>query len=289
MNLPSRSTVSAGLAGDARKRARTKARLAAREGARVEAPAAAAPAGARIAVGFLPPEALTPNARNARVHSARQVARIADSIRAFGFNAPLLIDAEGGVLAGHGRLAAARRLGLKEVPTIRLDHLTEAQRRAFMIADNRLGELASWDTNRLAVELRELKDLDLDFALPATGFELKEIELRIGAADAGEGRSPSPDGLSGAGGSLAGDVIAPQGGADDRASQAPVSRPGDTWALGPHRLACALAPGEAFFALDAAIRRWQAASGDKARLHPGGPEFDAVARQRLPFSGRRDG
>jgi len=281
MNRPSRSTASAGLAGDARKRALKKARLAAREGARVEAAATAARAGARIAVSFLPPEALTPNARNARVHSARQVARIADSIRAFGFNAPILIDAGGGVLAGHGRLAAARRLGLSEVPTIRLDHLTEAQRRAFMIADNRLGELASWDKTRLAVELKELKRLDLDFALPATGFELEEIELRIGAEDAGS------DGTADEGPGRVGRP--PRRSPREARSQGSVSRPGDTWALGPHRLACALAPDEAFFALDAAIRGWQAASGDKARLHPGGPEFDAVARQRLPFSCGRDG
>ena len=134
---------------------------------------------ARFHVRWLPADALTPDPRNARIHSARQVARIADSIAAFGFNAPILIDGKGGVLAGHGRLLAARRLGLREVPTITLDHLSEAQARAFMLADNRLGELASWDGGRLGVELQELKSLDLDFALEATGFELSEIELRI--------------------------------------------------------------------------------------------------------------
>ena len=133
---------------------------------------------ARFHVRWLPADALTPDPRNARIHSARQVARIADSIAAFGFNAPILIDGKGGVLAGHGRLLAARRLGLREVPTITLDHLSEAQARAFMLADNRLGELASWDGGRLGVELQELKSLDLDFALEATGFELSEIELQ---------------------------------------------------------------------------------------------------------------
>jgi ParB-like chromosome segregation protein Spo0J len=111
------------------------------------------PAG-RIAVRWLPIEALTPDPRNARIHSARQVARIADSIAAFGFNVPILVDGRGGVLAGHGRLLAARRLRLKEVPTLTLDHLDEAQRRAFMIADNRLGELASGTTGGLASSLR---------------------------------------------------------------------------------------------------------------------------------------
>jgi ParB-like nuclease family protein len=106
---------------------------------------------ARIAVRWLPVEALTPDPRNARVHSARQIARIADSIAAFGFNVPVLVDEKGGVLAGHGRVLAARRLGLKEVPTIALDHMTEAESRAFMIADNRLGELASWDDGRLGL------------------------------------------------------------------------------------------------------------------------------------------
>jgi hypothetical protein len=103
------------------------------------------PAG-RIAVRWLPIEALTPNPRNARIRSARQVARIADSIAALGFNVPILVDGRGGVLAGHGRLLAARRLGLNEVPTLTLDHLNEAQRRAFMIADNRLGDYVAEPT-----------------------------------------------------------------------------------------------------------------------------------------------
>ena len=136
----------------------------------------------RIAVRWLPVDGLKPDPRNARVHSERQVAGIADSIAAFGFNVPLLVDRKGGVLAGHARLLAARRLGLEEVPTITLEHLDEAGRRAFMIADNRLAELASWDGPRLALELRELESLDLDFALSTTGFELDEIDLRIGDA-----------------------------------------------------------------------------------------------------------
>ncbi len=154
------------------------------------------PAG-RIAVRWLPIEALTPDPKNARVHSARQVARIADSIAAFGFNVPILVDGRGGVLAGHGRLLAAQRLKLKQVPTLTLDHLDEAERRAFMIADNRLGELAAWDKGRLGVELKALKSLDLDFSLAATGFALKEIDLRIeaGRTPAGDAAgSPSKDG-----------------------------------------------------------------------------------------------
>jgi ParB-like chromosome segregation protein Spo0J len=135
--------------------------------------------GARIGVRWLPVEALRPDGRNARIHSDRQVARIADSIAAFGFNVPVLIDGNGGVLAGHGRVLAARRLGLQEVPTIALDHLDEAQRRAFMLADNRLGELASWDEARLGLELKGLKILDLDLALSATGFELSVPRIKM--------------------------------------------------------------------------------------------------------------
>ena len=173
-----------------------------------------------------------PDKRNARVHVPRQVARIADSIAAFGFNVPVLIDEKGGVLAGHGRVLAARRLGLKEVPTIALDHLSETQARAFMIADNRLGELASWDDARLGLELQELKSLDLDFSIEATGFEVKEIELRIGGAVGRAGdavQSPSKDGRSG-------DAVDDRG--RDQQSRAPVAQAGDAWALGPHRLVC---------------------------------------------------
>jgi len=114
----------------------------------------------RIAVRWLPVEALEPDPRNARLHPAGQVSRIADSIAAFGFNVPVLIDGESRVVAGHGRLLAAKRLGLAEIPTIALDHLSEAERRAFMIADNRLTELACWDDKRLGEELRELSSTE---------------------------------------------------------------------------------------------------------------------------------
>jgi len=222
-------------------------------------------AAARLAVRWLPVEALTPNPRNARVHVPGQVARIADSILAFGFNVPVLVDGKGGVLAGHGRALAARRLGLKEVPTIALDHLTETESRAFMIADNRLAELASWGDGRLGLELLELKTLDLDFSIEATGFELSEIdpESRI---ESGGGRTPGKrktkrpatplDGLA-------------------------VARAGDIWTLGPHRLVCADdCDAAAFSAIDVAIRRWQVVAGENARLGLSGETFDAIARVR---------
>ena len=169
---------SAGAADDAGPRIRRRARSKAGEAEDLRN-ADAERRAARISVRWLPVESLTPDPENARVHGPRQIARIADSIAAFGFNVPVLIDGKGAVLAGHGRVLAARRLGLSEVPTIALEHLSEPERRAFMIADNRLAELASWDDRRLGVELKALKSLDLDFSIEATGFELDEIELKI--------------------------------------------------------------------------------------------------------------
>lgn len=100
---------------------------------------------------------LIPYARNSRTHSDAQVAQIAASIKEFGFTNPVLIDGEGGIIAGHGRVIAARKLGLSEVPCIRLEHLTEAQKRAYVIADNRLALNSGWDTEMLKVEFADLQ------------------------------------------------------------------------------------------------------------------------------------
>jgi hypothetical protein len=235
----------------------------------------------RIAVRWLPVEALIPDPRNARLHPEGQVRRIADSIEAFGFNVPVLIDGEGRVVAGHGRLLAARRLGLAEIPTIALDHLSEAERRAFMIADNRLAEFASWDMKRLDEELEALKRLDLDFELSATGFESGEIVLEAVAAVDAPGPDPGPDPRGSGAGSGAVDDRALQGRGARRRSGRPVTRAGETWALGANRLVCGdLLDEPGRRALDAAIRRWQAEAGEAARLHPTGERFVKVARAR---------
>jgi hypothetical protein len=220
------------------------------------------PAAERIAVRWLPVEALRPNERNARVHSGEQVARIAQSIAAFGFNAPVLVDEKGGVLAGHGRVLAAKRLGLKEVPAIMLDHLGEAQRRAFMIADNRLAELAFWDEGRLRLELEELKNLDLDFAVDATGFTMDEIDLRIegGRAPGGKRREP---GASSPG-------------------ESAVTRAGDTWTLGPQGLVCGDDPGAGAFP------RWTPRSS-AGKPRPGRPRAFIRAATALARSPRSAG
>src|SRR5205814_64417 len=154
-----------------------------------------------------------------------------------------------------------------EVPTIALRHLSEAERRAFMIADNRLGELASWDDARLAVQLAELKSLDLGFSLCATGFETAEIDTRIEAVDTAAAAGSGPGGVG----------RDPKGVRKDaRLSTGygsrlePVARAGDAWSLGPHRLVCGDGSDAALLAVDSAIRRWQTAAGTSAGLDPHG-------------------
>ncbi|HEY5382501.1 MAG TPA: DNA methyltransferase [Acidobacteriaceae bacterium] len=161
---------------------------------------------------------LKPDPRNPRVHTDKQVCQIAQSIESFGFNVPLLIDDQQKVIASHGRLMAARRLGWDTVPTIKLGHLTESQRMAFLIADNRLTETGAWDERMLGEQLKILSELELDFDLEAIGFEVPEIDLLI-------------DGLN----------TVPQADPDDRLpeiSDSTVTVPGDVWQLGKHRVLC---------------------------------------------------
>ena len=122
----------------------------------------------------LPTDKLIPYARNTRTHSEAQVAQIAGSIREFGFTNPILIDAENGIIAGHGRVMAAQKLGLDKVPCIRLGHLTETQRRAYIIADNKLALNAGWDEEMLGIELAALREDDFDLNL--LGFDGFAIE-----------------------------------------------------------------------------------------------------------------
>jgi ParB-like chromosome segregation protein Spo0J len=122
----------------------------------------------------LPTGKLIPYARNAKKHDAAQVSKLAGSIREFGFNNPVLIDADNGIIAGHGRVLAAQQLGLSEVPCIRLGHLTDNQRKAYILADNRLAEIGvAWDEEILKQELQGIEDSDLDLAL--TGFSLDDF------------------------------------------------------------------------------------------------------------------
>lgn len=189
-----------------------------------------------------PTQTLREAPRNARTHSPRQVRQIARSIESFGFTNPVLVDASGEVIAGHGRLAAARLLGWTEVPTLCIDWLSEAQQRAYVIADNRLAEKAGWDRGLLALELGALCELEIDETL--TGFDTREIELILDA-----------------GGSYAGEEEEPPASAGP-----PVCRLGDVWQLGRHRLIC----GDAL-----ASATWQALMGrDKARLAVTDPPYN---------------
>ncbi len=162
-------------------------------------------------------DALIPYARNAKQHSEAQVAQIAASIREFGWGAPILIDGQNNVIAGHGRLLAARKLGLPEVPVVPMAHLTDTQRRALILADNKIGENASWEDELLGIELSELKDAGFDLGL--TGFSTEEWEALIA------GEEQIKDGLT-----------------DDDAVPAvaenSISQPGDLWILGEHKLLC---------------------------------------------------
>lgn len=133
---------------------------------------------------------LIPYARNSRTHSEAQVAQIAGSIREFGFTNPVLIDGENGIIAGHGRVMAAGKLGLEKVPCIRLAHLTEAQRKAYIIADNKLALNAGWDEEMLGLELADLREMDFDLGL--IGFDADEIEAALNPPEPGA-ETDAPD------------------------------------------------------------------------------------------------
>ena len=133
-------------------------------------------------------EVLRPHSANLRLHSPKQIRELARSIATFGFNAPILVDPTLRIIAGHGRLLAAKELGLREVPTILLDHLSAAQTRAFMIADNRLAEGAAWNSALLLEQLRELPLGAPDVAIETTGFELEGIGLQLARRQRGPRR-----------------------------------------------------------------------------------------------------
>ncbi|KVC62690.1 DNA methylase N-4 [Burkholderia ubonensis] len=172
---------------------------------------------ADVKIELRPVDVLIPYARNAKQHSDAQVAQIAASIVEFGWGAPLLVDGQNNVIAGHGRLLAARKLGLTEVPVVPMTHLTDIQRRALILADNKIGENASWDDELLGLELAELKDAGVDPAL--TGFSADEWDALIAGDEANHG-------------GLTADDAVPE------VEEIPMSRAGDIWLLGEHKLLC---------------------------------------------------
>lgn len=155
------------------------------------------------------------NPRNSRKHNKKQIRGVADSIKTYGWTNPIIIDEEFNILAGHARLAAARLLGLEQVPTIRLDHMTEAQKRAYVIADNRLAEVCgNWNRTMLAQEHQAILNLDPGFEISMTGFSLEDVEILIDT----QIESHEPEGVE------VGTVA--------------ISRIGDVWIMGEHRLIC---------------------------------------------------
>jgi DNA modification methylase len=172
-------------------------------------------ASVELEVTYQSVEALKPYPRNPRTHSKHQICQIAESIKQFGFLVPVLVDGENTIIAGHGRVAAAKLLGLGELPIVRIDKLTRDQIRAYIIADNKLAENAGWDNESLAIELQHLLTLD-DFDVTVTGFEIPEIDLVLQSVK--EENEPKET------------VEIPAGPA--------VSQLGDVWRLGKHRVLC---------------------------------------------------
>jgi hypothetical protein len=173
-----------------------------------------------LVIEMLSTTALTPWKRNARTHSKKQVRQIADSIKEFGFTNPVLIDRQNQILAGHGRVEAAKLMGMEEVPCVRLEDMTEAQKRAYVLADNKLALNAGWDYELLAEELKELSTTGLDIDVGLTGFSIAEVDSII--ADAAPEELGNPD-----------DDLLPA--VDPESVRC---RRGDIWQVGPHRIIC---------------------------------------------------
>jgi DNA modification methylase len=198
------------------------------------------------ATAVLAIKSLKPRDRNPRTHSKRQIAKLARSIQEFGFVNPVLIDADNRIIAGHGRVQAAQKLGLSEVPIVRVGHLSEEQLRAYVIADNQLASLAGWDRGLLAIELGALVDINFDVEL--TGFDMGTVDIVIGEHEYQNANA------------LQEDLV------EFDARAATISHPGDLWELGSHRIIC----GSALHATD-----YEAVLGeDSAQLVLTDPPFN---------------
>jgi hypothetical protein len=211
---------------------------------------------------------LSLDSRNPRLHSKKQIRQIARSIEAFGFVVPVLIDGRGQVIAGHGRVLAAQLRGMTQVPTIKLEHLTESQMRAFMIADNRLTENSVWDDSLLSQQLKSLSLLELDFTVDVTGFEMDQIEIMI--------ESPTPTSPS---------MKTPSDAIPKSRAKPQVAQAGDVWILDRHPVRSGNVQCEAAHSIliqglgatavisdprhvDTIVRRWEKFTGREA-VHQG--------------------
>lgn len=174
------------------------------------------------AIEHVPVSSLKPYPRNARRHSKTQIKQIANSIQRFGFTNSVLVAKDGEIVAVHGRVAAAKTLGIDTVPVLRLAHLSETERRAYILADNKLALNAGWDNEMLAIELQGL--IDAEFEIETTGFSLGEVEIILHEAS-----DSAPVGAD-----LSEDDVIPA----YRQDRPPVTKPGDLWVLGRHKLLC---------------------------------------------------
>lgn len=213
---------------------------------------------ANLQIEYLPPERLHAAPNNARTHTKKQVKQIARSIERFGFVNPILISDDFEIIAGHGRLEAAKMLGLQQIPTVRLSALSPADRRAYVLADNRLAELAGWDRDLLASELKGLLDLQFD-DIELTGFSVGDVVLLLDEPTEKKAQKPKNKVPTNSQRGLV------------------VSRAGDCWMLGPHRLLCGEAPHDC----DVIVRHWQQLTGKAARLEGSALSFAEVALARL--------
>jgi DNA modification methylase len=173
-----------------------------------------------LSIDYQAVSALKPRATNPRTHSKKQIAQIANAIRRFGFTNPILVDDSNGIVAGHGRVEAAKIVGLDQVPTVRLSAMSEAEIRAYVIADNRLAENAGWDRALLGIELQYLTELEIDFDVAVTGFDLPEIDLLICELSLAANDNDTADAVV------------------EVATGPATSRPSDVWLIGNHRLIC---------------------------------------------------
>src|ERR1700676_3024488 len=173
-----------------------------------------------LEVLFQEVDAPKPRTTNPRTHSKKQIAQIAKAIRRFGFTNPVLVDDVNGIIAGHGRVQGAKAAGLAQVPTVRLSDMSEAEIRAYVIADNRLAENAGWDRALLGLELQYLTELEIDFDVTVTGFDLPEIDLLIGELSVPANDNDPADAVV------------------EVAAGPAVTRPGDVWRFCNHRLIC---------------------------------------------------
>ena len=215
----------------------------------------------RIAIVYVALSLLRPDPKNPREHGTRQIRQLVRSMQTFGYIVPILIDCQNTIVAGHGRYLAAQFLGMDVVPVIRLDHLTDAQIKAFRIADNRLTETSCWSDQLLAETLKELSEIELDFNIEATGFTIGEIDVRI-------------EGLS----TKIGDASDPADRLPVSTDQIAVSARGQLWRLGRHRLLC----GDA---LDAVCYRTLFGT-ERAQIVFGDPPYNVKIHGHVSGNGR---